>query len=81
MRQVPFHKASAAARGGEAVTPTAAAAGAGGPADAEKTPFDPGRIVRRSLVGRYRFACWLGVWGGGGWVRAGVVFEPAGLPK
>lgn len=79
MRQVPFHKASAGARESEA----AATAPAAPPA---KPPFDPWRVVRRSLVGRYRFACWLGVWGAVvgcflGWWSSPPVYRSEGLVR
>jgi Mrp family chromosome partitioning ATPase/uncharacterized protein involved in exopolysaccharide biosynthesis len=76
MRQVPFHKASAGTRDDDTA---ASAAGV-------KRPFDPWRVVRRGLAGRYRFACWMGVWTAFigaflGWYFSAPVYRSEGLVR
>src|SRR4051794_760415 len=95
MRHVRFHKASAAGgRGREGAPGGASGGGRGGEGPVgpwgggggAKAPFDPWRVVRRSLVGRYRFACWLGVWGAVvgcvlGWCSSPPVYRSEGLVR
>lgn len=51
---------------------------------AVKYPFDPWRIVRRALIGRYRLACCLGLIVGGmgaviGWAMSAPVYRSEGM--
>src|SRR3954447_14949302 len=53
---------------------------------AEVQGFDPWRIVRRALIGRYRIACWLGAAGAcvgaaAGWFASPPLYRSEGLVR
>lgn len=70
MRQVPNHGRGAGDNASES--------------GAVKYPFDPWRIVRRALIGRYRLACWAGLLVGGmgaviGWALSSPIYRSEGM--